>query len=233
MQFGSLRTELIYNIIKSEILAINDGDITSACFSKSLEMIMKEYPQLSEVQALSLIELVGNAVIEQQKEKVSLVATIPPSFSLKTKRIQNVTEELIKDARKSVLLTGYSISGFMSEMIDLLMEKSQKGVLVKIFFNDIKSQTSLEKIFRYRSKFLEIYDYTNDEDKMAALHAKMLVIDSEKMIISSANLSYHGMSGNIEIGTLIQSAKIGREIEDLFKNLVFQKIFKSIDNYYK
>ena len=67
MQFGSLRTELIYNIIKSEILAINDGDITSACFSKSLEMIMKEYPQLSEVQALSLIELVGNAVIEQQK----------------------------------------------------------------------------------------------------------------------------------------------------------------------
>ena len=194
---------------------------------------MKEYPQLSEVQALSLIELVGNAVIEQQKEKVSLVATIPPSFSLKTKRIQNVTEELIKDARKSVLLTGYSISGFMSEMIDLLMEKSQKGVLVKIFFNDIKSQTSLEKIFRYRSKFLEIYDYTNDEDKMAALHAKMLVIDSEKMIISSANLSYHGMSGNIEIGTLIQSAKIGREIEDLFKNLVFQKIFKSIDNYNK
>lgn len=68
---------------------------------------------------------------------------------------------------------------------------------------------------------------------MAALHAKMLVIDREKMIISSANLSYHGMSGNIEIGTLIQSAKIGREIEDLFKNLVFQKIFKSIDNYNK
>lgn len=68
---------------------------------------------------------------------------------------------MIKNAKKSILLTGYSVSEFVSEMIDTLVEKSQKGVLIRIFFNDIKSQVSIEKILRYRSKFLQVYNYTN------------------------------------------------------------------------
>ena len=74
-------------------------------------------------------------------------------------------------------------------MIDTLVEKSQKGVLIKIFFNDIKSQVSIEIILRYRSKFLQVYNYTNKEDKMAALHAKILMVDDADVLISSANLS--------------------------------------------
>lgn len=227
MQFGSLRTELIYDTIKSEILAINEGNITKAFFPKSIELVKKEYPQLEEEQVLSIIELVGNALLEK-REKISLVATVPLAFSLKTKRIQNVAEELIRNAKKSILLTGYSVSGFILKIIDLLIEKSQKGVLVKIFFNDLQRQSSVKKILEYRSKFLQVYDYTNREDKMAALHAKIIVVDKKETLISSANLSYHGMSGNIEIGTCISSEKIAMQIEELFKDLLFNKTFRSV-----
>ncbi len=227
MQFGSLRTELIYDTIKSEILAINEGNVTKAFFPKSIELVKKEYPQLEEEQVLSIIELVGNALLEK-REKISLVATVPLAFSLKTKRIQNVAEELIRNAKKSILLTGYSVSGFILKIIDLLIEKSQKGVLVKIFFNDLQSQSSVKKILEYRSKFLQVYDYTNREDKMAALHAKIIVVDKKETLISSANLSYHGMSGNIEIGTCISSEKIAMQIEELFKDLLFNKTFRAV-----
>ena len=227
MQFGSLRTELIYDTIKSEILAINEGNVTKAFFPKSIELVKKEYPQLEEEQVLSIIELVGDALLEK-REKISLVATVPLAFSLKTKRIQNVAEELIRNAKKSILLTGYSVSGFILKIIDLLIEKSQKGVLVKIFFNDLQSQSSVKKILEYRSKFLQVYDYTNREDKMAALHAKIIVVDKKETLISSANLSYHGMSGNIEIGTCISSEKIAMQIEELFKDLLFNKTFRAV-----
>ncbi len=228
MQFRSLRTEIIYDAIKSELDAINNGDIGSASFSKSLSLIMQEYPQISEKQAFSLIELVCNALLENKKEKINLVATVPASFSLKTKRIQNIAEELIKNSQKSILITGYSISGFISELIDILIDKSQKGVLVKLYLNDIKKQSSIEKLLRYRSKFLHIYDYTNTEDKMAALHAKILVVDNSKILISSANLSYHGMAGNIEIGTSIVSERIAKQIDNLFRDLLFSKVFSEI-----
>ena len=228
MQFRSLKMELIYNSIKTELNAVGEGDFSSVNFPKSTELILKECPELTVDKVFSFIELVGNALLEKQEEKVNLVATVPPSFSLRTKRIQNVAEEILKSAHKSILLTGYSISEFISDIIDLLIEKSQKGVLVKFFLNDIKNQPSVDKLLRYKSRFLQIYDYSNSNDKMAALHAKIILVDYEKTLISSANLSYHGMAGNIEMGTIIHSTKLGKEIDEFFQSLIFQKIFNKL-----
>lgn len=88
MQFRSLKTELIYDTIKDEIAALSGGSLECTLFPKSLALIEREYPQLSREQAILLVELVSNALSEKQKEKISLVATVPPAFSLKTKRIQ-------------------------------------------------------------------------------------------------------------------------------------------------
>ncbi|MBR0188753.1 MAG: phospholipase [Clostridia bacterium] len=225
MRFGSLRTELIYDSIKNELVALNSGNLMSAFFPKSINLIMRELPQVNEQQAFMIIELVCKALLETQNEKISLVATVPPSFSLKTKRIQNTAEDLLKNASQSILLTGYSISDFIADLIDVLIEKSQKGILVKIYLNDVKNQTAIEKLLRYRGRFLQIYDYTNKEDKMAALHAKIIMVDNYKTLISSANLSYHGMFGNIEIGTSLVSAKIAKQIDTLFKDLLFSGVF--------
>ena len=63
---------------------------------------------------------------------------------------------------------------------------------------------------------------------MAALHAKMIVVDECKSLISSANLSYHGMEGNIEAGIYIESEEKAREIEELLKNLKRLKVFEVV-----
>ena len=46
--------------------------------------------------------------------------------------------------------------------------------------------------------------------------------------ISSANLSYHGMEGNIEMGVLISSDKKAKNVEELLKQLKYQKVFNLI-----
>ena len=63
---------------------------------------------------------------------------------------------------------------------------------------------------------------------MSALHAKVLSIDGIQSLISSANLSYHGMMGNIELGCHIESARIAKEIDEVFKQLIFQKVFRRV-----
>ena len=228
MRFGSLKSELIYNTIIEELNSIGNGDISAALFPNSLRLLSKEFSGLDERQYLSIIELIANAYFVGKQEKVSLVATVPPSFSLKTKRIQNVAEEMIRGAKKSVMLTGYSISGFIDNLMDELISKSQKGILVKIFINDVQSQLAIDKLARYKSRFLQLYNYINKDDKMAALHAKILNVDGKKTLISSANLSYHGMSGNIELGTIIDSVKIAKQVEELFKDLLFSKVFTQL-----
>jgi phosphatidylserine/phosphatidylglycerophosphate/cardiolipin synthase-like enzyme len=147
---------------------------------------------------------------------------------LKTKRINNAVNEIVENAKKSLLITGYSISEFVEDIIDTIIEKSQRGLFVKVFINYLSKQKSIDKLLRYQGKFLQLYNYANNDDKMAALHAKIILADGKRAIISSANLSYHGMAGNIEIGTLIHSEKLGKQIEEFFKGLIFQKVFKFV-----
>ena len=63
---------------------------------------------------------------------------------------------------------------------------------------------------------------------MAALHAKVICVDKRKTLITSANLSYHGQQGNIELGALIESQKTAKQIDDLFTKLLFNKIFVEV-----
>lgn len=63
---------------------------------------------------------------------------------------------------------------------------------------------------------------------MAALHAKVISVDGEKTLITSANLSYHGQQGNIEMGTVIDSKAIAKQVDDVFTQLVFKKVFVEV-----
>ena len=63
---------------------------------------------------------------------------------------------------------------------------------------------------------------------MAALHAKVISVDGKQTLITSANLSYHGQQGNIEIGTLIESERVAKQIDNVMTQLIFRKIFKEV-----
>lgn len=44
-------------------------------------------------------------------------------------------------------------------------------------------------------------------------------------LTTSANLSYHGQEGNIELGARIHSKELAKQVEDIFTSLVFKRIF--------
>ena len=137
----------------------------------------------------------------------------------------NVVKSMIDGAERNILITGYALSSYFSELVDTIVQKSQRGILVKFFVNDIDNQPDFDKVLRYKGRFLEVYNYHREDDKMAALHAKVISVDQKKTLITSANLSYHGQEGNIELGTLIESTRTAKQVEDLFTRLVFNKVF--------
>ena len=53
-------------------------------------------------------------------------------------------------------------------------------------------------------------------------------MDQQQTLITSANLSYHGQQGNIELGTLIELKQIAKQIEDVFTKLTFSKVFNEV-----
>lgn len=220
MSTGNINLDLLLSRIQQD----------TDCYSReSLDLIRRRYPALSEKEASEILSLIIGATASANESKASLVVTAPASFSIKAKSTKNTVEGMIKDAQSSILITGYSLSGYFSELVESIIRKSQEGVFVKFFVNNIENQGSFDKICRYKGRFLKIYNYPKQkDDSMSALHAKVISVDKEKTLITSANLSYHGQEGNIELGTFVQSKETAQQLDDFFTHLIFRKVFVEV-----
>ena len=219
MSTGKINLDLILGKIAEDSISGRRTSVTA---------LKKQFPSLSDRELDDLFRMLLEAISEGKSERATLVATTPPSFSIKAKSTMNTVKDMLEHADKSILITGYSLSDYFNDMIDCIIRKSQTGVFVKFFVNQIDSQRGFDKLSMYKGKFLKLYDFPPSEDKMAALHAKVICVDQQKTLITSANLSYHGQEGNIEIGTLIESQKTTKQVEDLFTQLVFNKVFVEV-----
>lgn len=219
MSTGNINLDILLEEIEIDKLA---GTNTS------ISQIIRRYPSLSRKEAEEIYKMVSTAFMKNSSMNASVVATLPPSFFVKAKSTKNTVEDLIRNAEQSILITGYSLSGYFEELLDVLIEKSQKGIYIKFFVNNVETQKCIDKLCRYKGNFLHIYDFLNSNDSMSALHAKVISVDQEKTLITSANLSYHGQEGNIEFGMLVESTEIAKQVEDIFTYLIFTKIVKEV-----
>ena len=220
MSTGNINLDLLLSRIQHDAISGTTDSVAS---------IRKRYPSLSEKEASEIYLLVTEASNSHATSKSSLVVTAPASFSIRVKSTKNTVENLIKGAKSSLLITGYSLSDYFYDLVDVIIYKSQSGIFVRFFVNDIGSQTGFDKIIRYKGRFLRLYNYPKQkDDKMSALHAKVISVDGEKTLITSANLSFHGQEGNLELGTLIESSEIAHQVDEVFTRLIFKKVFVEV-----
>lgn len=211
-----INKEILINTIKSDY---SNGT------TKSVEILKRNYPELSQQKCESIIELINEAITSNEADKVSIVVTAPPSFAINARTTMSVVQSMISGAERNIIITGYSLSSYFSDLVDIIIDKSQHGVFVKFFVNDIDKQQGFDKLLRYKGRFLNMYNYKQSDDKMSALHAKVLSVDGYSTLITSANLSYHGQQGNIELVTKIDSKTVAKQIDDIFTKLIFSKVF--------
>lgn len=196
-------------------------------FERSMQELRRHFPNVDEKGLMDIISLVCTAYSHNIGDKCELVITAPPSFRLKARRTEEVVGRLITEACQSITITGYSISDYFDGMLDSMIQKSTTGVYINLYVNDVEKHGELlQRVKSYRGQYLRLFEYNRaKDDKMAALHAKMIVVDGVSSFVSSANLSYHGMQGNIEMGILIKSADKAKTIEGLLKELRRMKVF--------
>lgn len=216
MSTGNINLDILLNQIKVDAIAKTDEAVRS---------IMKRYPTLSQIEALEIHKMIVTSV-QEQREQTSIVVTAPPSFAIRCKATKVVVDDMLNRAQKSILITGYSLSEYFSDMIERIIQKSQQGVFVKFYVNNIESQRCFDRLLEYQGKFLEVYNYPKQQDSMSALHAKVISVDQQETLITSANLSYHGQEGNVELGTHVISKDVAMQVERVFTQLIFSKVFE-------
>lgn len=202
MNISSTRLQVLIN----ELYEILSGSQQESL--RIYEVLLKYFPNLCEEEVTLLINLLNG-----MREKAELRKTV------------GVIRENILASRQSILITGYAISEFAKELIDLLILKSTQGIRVTFLIDkDVE-----EFMFKAAIKLpnFKVYRF-NTSESYTHLHVKVMIFDKTRAFVSSSNLSYNGIINNIEIGILTNDKNVIK-LNAVLEELVSSSYFKILN----
>ena len=214
-----------------EDIFLKDEISTNITESRSIvfQEINKLFPNLSPEEKLNFLYIMVKAYSRSNSEKIQLIWSGPSVAGLPGRDTEIVFEEYISSAHESIILSIYALSEYAGSLINLLEKKIKQGIYVEIYVNDYASKSGLlDKIIKLDTSRAFVYEYIGAKNKTQSLHAKVLTVDNEKSIITSSNLSYNGMDGNLELGVILNSKEKAKEIRLIFNTMIEKKHFKRI-----
>lgn len=133
---------------------------------------------------------------------------------------------MIYRAKESIyIMTPYLIIN--DSLIDALVNASHRGVEIKIIIpskNDHPLVNNASKGYAY--KLLNVNISTYLYSKHAFMHSKMMLIDDEIAVVTSANLDIRSLKYNLELGMIIEDPTILKVLhEQFFEKLEYSKKF--------
>lgn len=160
---------------------------------------------------------------EQTAPKVSLAWTGPYGAGINARPTLGLMLEMIDAARRRILLVGYDLTAgneSSKSLVNALSRARVRGAQVTVALHDDgenhlvladlwPSALALPRLLRWVGR---------RGNQMAKLHAKVLAVDGEDLLVTSANLTWHGLDQNIEVGVRVQGSS-AYELESLFGTL--------------
>ncbi len=163
--------------------------------------------------------------------RTSLVWTGPNATGFGLRRTDQALLELIQSAQQELLLVT-----FAAYRVPLIVEALKTALArgVRLCFISESTEESLGKVSFDAAKalgpeiapFASIYVWparqrtVDDQGHQGALHAKCAIADKSMLLLSSANLTNHALSLNIEMGLLIRGGSLPGQVADVFQILI-------------
>lgn len=133
-----------------------------------------------------------------------------------------VVMEMLRWARRSVLVMTYALwvsAGESARVIARLADLSNAGISVTFVLDEHyqggRNIRELRARWPQGHRLPNLYTWADRDDASAKLHAKVLVVDQNDLLITSANLTRHGLRGNLEFGVRVR----GRTAQEAYRHI--------------
>lgn len=157
-----------------------------------------------------------------------LVATLPPETPGIARPTERVVQEMIDGAATEIILLGYELTD--RNLIGLLAAAVGRGAGVIMIcdrgrgaaqrvLGSWPSHTPPPRIFHDRERA--------EGAPYASMHAKCLLVDGKDLLVTSANFTFHGLHGNVEIGVRLGGAPAA-DARKIFSHLVESRVLEDL-----
>ena len=165
-------------------------------------------------------------VVSSAQPTVEVAWTYPGISRPGLRTTGGVAREIVSHCVQTLLLVGYSVTvdpaltGLAAQTIEAIARAAERGVLVTAVLHKGVNRQALLQAWRPGVRYPSIFRWADTgRDEMAAIHAKLLVGDRFDALVTSANLTYHGLQGNLEMGLRIRG-RPASEIHERFQDLI-------------
>ena len=130
-----------------------------------------------------------------------------------------VVENIMDGVQNELQIMAFVISKHADNFLNLIKKAVERGVKTTVVINKLSEQDA--KVIEQLGSLAREYNHFKLVDfnrRGKTLHAKVVVVDREKAVIGSANFSWGGMSGNYEIGILVEGKEaytLGKLVDDV------------------
>jgi hypothetical protein len=181
------------------------------------------------------------------EDVIDLVWTGPEAPGIVNRDTGVVVREMFRDARESVLVAGYAVYQGQVIFKELADRMDQNPALQVEMYLDIRRQqheqsspAELVRLFAERfarnewpgRRIPKVYydprSLDGDYTKRASLHAKCVVVDTERAFVSSANFTEAAHTKNIEVGVAIKSTPLAQRLVAHFRSLAAASLLKPV-----
>ncbi|WOJ92745.1 phospholipase D family protein [Congregibacter variabilis] len=191
----------------------------------------------SEADSAALISRWEAAVHGAVSGEPLLLVDVPPPADINAEasapiQLAQQLIEVFDSAKEEVIV----ISAYLipSSGLEAVVERAvRRGVRIRILTNSIRSNNHITAHSAYRNHIDELlsdgaelhevrvdaldrdrYMRSPTDDKALALHAKVLVVDHDRVFVGSANLDPRSMRINTEVGLLVSSEALNAQIRE-------------------
>ena len=216
---------------------LSDAQLRAEGFGACAGTVLGALAPLDRDAAAIALELLVADRGQRPNPHVELVWTGPEMEAAESRKTAVVVRRLFEEARESVLVAGYAFDHGAEILLPLHTAMVKRGVRVTLFLDIPGQAPTVAEIEAFAGRQIEsflaenwpfgpphpaiYYDpRTVSPDMNASLHAKCVIIDEARALITSANFTSRGQSRNVEVGVLIESPDFARRLEGHWQGLV-------------
>lgn len=234
------------------VAALESGELTLASSSvgiaglrgvdrRNAELVARAFAAVAASAEASAIALsirtarVARARDASQRPQVEVVWTGPEAGGPLVRPTWAVIREMLQQVRAGgeVLLVGYSVTADDGsptvEIIKLLADASRDQAQIRVVLHkDTEEKNRKNLLANWDAFAVKPTIYTWEPPPGAPYrktHAKVLAVDRVEVLVTSANLTYHGLSENIELGLRVRGPQAAA-IAQRFDHLIAEGVLK-------
>ena len=208
--------------------------VPTAAFERAARRLVAAWGTASgEAVALGLRAAVQAVQATRADQAVEIVWTGPQTAEVPVRLTRAVLVDVIRSAAERLVIVSFAAYK-VALVVDELAAAAARGVDVRLVLETAETSggrlaTDAADAFASLGAAVSFWVWPSEQRPSlpagaAALHAKAAIADDHTALVTSANLTGHGISENMELGLLVRGGAVPRRLAAHFTQLMADRV---------